>query len=411
MIKFLVIGLMSILFYSTSCGKDYEEYIDEKENTEDVNRKSVEDNDTAEDDNNVDDNIESDEMEETGNNNEEENNANDTDISNDSTKVDNTNDVEFPDNGDKNNEEETKQDEDNTNKENEDDTFDKYDDSNIDEETYSHYHIEKYMDLECQSGLSAQGSACYGNYFFQGYAGNKFITVYDLSNKNCIGSFDTTGPYNKRIHANTLNFGNQRYEPSDEFPMLYVNSGYTINGNSLIYVYRVIKSKSGTSDIFNFKLIQTITLKGFGTWTEGILDNENGYLWIKYEKSGNVGPYGYAKFDIPDINDGNVVIDYNNNIEDFSLQPEPFPSSNQGHLFQNDKILLVSGVPSKHEKLAFISINTITHERELIIDLAEAGLVNKSRTSDNAFEPEGCIIYNGNFMICYYNFIYTISIE
>ena len=102
-----------------------------------------------------------------------------------------------------------------------------------------------------------------------------------------------------------------------------------------------------------------------------------------------------------------LTIEFSDYLENFSLPADPYPSSNQGHIFHNNKIILVSGVPSKNEKLAYISINAVNHERESIIDLAEIGLVNKNVINDNAYEPEGCIFYNDIFMICYRSFIYT----
>ena len=415
--KIAHILILLFIFTSISCGKDYDEYIDtapqkkttDKEETSSTGEGNGTESGNEDEDNKKGSEKDLDDQEDkernkngeccdnntlvNGNNND--NGSNDETTNNDSINTDFQSDEGYDD------EEDTHHDDGYSNQDERDSTKDETDNSADEESQTPACRIEKYMDLQCESGYSAQGGACYG-----GYSGNKIITVYNLKKKKRIGSFDTSGPYNSRIHVNTMNFGNQRSDSNDEFPILYVSSGYTINGYSRIYAYRIQKSRSESSEEFTFSLIQTITLKDFGSWTEGILDNENDCLWIKYEKNGAAGPYGYAKFDVPDINEGDVSIDFNDYSDNFLLPAEPIPSSNQGHLFIEGKIVLVSGVPSRSEKLAFISINTLTHERETIIDLAEAGLVNKHATKDNAYEPEGCIIHEGDFMICYRRFIY-----
>lgn len=401
--RFLCICFTFLMFFAISCGKEHGEYID------DIMQEEINDNAVTENEDNDDSN------EDGTDKNKEDSNADDSEAQKtDDSNEDNYNVDAGEDESDSSASEDTEIHNEDDSLQNDSTASEIEASSNSDEtntpeggEKQTQPKVEKYMDLSYPSGYSAQGSACYGNYFFQGYAGNKIITVYDLKNKTCIGSYDTKGPYNSRIHANTLNFGNQRYDPDDDFPVLYVSSGYTINGYSQIYAYRIQKQVSD----FSFSLVQTITLKGCGSWTEGILDNENDYLWIKYEKNGSAGPFGYAKFNVPDISSGDVTIDFNSYIDDFSLSAEPYPSSNQGHIFHDNKILLVSGVPATNEKLAYISIITESHERECIIDLAENGLVNKNAPKDNAYEPEGCIFYDDNFMICYRKFIYTFQID
>lgn len=398
------------MFFTISCGKEHGEYVDDI---------MQEETNEYESDNSSTDNEEDNNPNEEGSKDENEENDEDLNIGDEEAQKseDSNDDIVTPgeedsngsslDNTENNSEGNNLQNDSTANDTEEDSKIEENNTAEDDENTTSLYKVEKYMNLSCPSGFSAQGSANSGNYLFQGYAGNKIFTVYDLRNKTCIGSYDTKGPYNARIHANTLNFGSQRYVPDDEFPVLYVSSGYTINGNSQIYAYRIQRQ----GDDFYFNLVQTVTLKGFGSWTEGILDNENNYLWIKYEKNGSGGPYGYAKFNVPDISIGDVIIEYDNYLDDFLLPAEPYPSSNQGHVFHDNRIILVSGVPAKNEKLAYISINTESHERETIIDLAENGLVNKNAKKDNAYEPEGCIFFDDVFMICYRNFIYTFQID
>lgn len=264
---------------------------------------------------------------------------------------------------------------------------------------------EKFMSISSSYG-SCQGAACFDKYLIQGYANNKKIGVFDLDKKKSLGSIDIISPApSSNIHANTLNFSSQKYETQDYFPLLYLSSGYTQRvGNencSFIYVYRIIRYIDlNGKESFKISLIQTITLKGFGSWTEGILDNDHNKLWIKYEPKGTYGEYRYASFNLPEYSKPDIELLQNNSLADFSVGVQPFTSSNQGHIFHKDKIMLVSGTSPTTQKLAFIVINTLTKSRELVIDLANIGLRN---------EPENLFYYKDQLMIGYSNSIYKFN--
>ena len=261
---------------------------------------------------------------------------------------------------------------------------------------------EKYMNITTSYG-TGQGGACYDKYFFQGYSNNAAIGVFDLEKKTCLGKINITEPTpNSNIHVNTMNFGRQKYDKEDFFPLLYVSSGYTqkVNNNTLsyIYVYRIIKDKT---ESFTATLVQTIALSGFGTWTEGILDNDHSILWIKYEPSSS-REYKYASFNVPNHNLGDVTISQNDFLTDFSLGVQPFTSSNQGYIYYKDKLLLVSGISPNTQKLVFMVINLKTQTRDLVIDLTEIGLWG---------EPENLFFYKDQLMIGYRDAIYKFNVK
>lgn len=268
--------------------------------------------------------------------------------------------------------------------------------------------FEKYMSLQPVGKYSAQGSACYGDYFVQGYNYNGYMTIYDLKEKKCLGTIDVPAPKpTSKTHSNTLNFGSQHYHSDDYFPLLYVSSGYATGGVSHIYVYRLSKETIEEKDEFTLTLVQTISLFGFGSWTEGIIDQSSETLWIKHQPRDH---YGYSCYQLPSVYDGDVSIYLNDYKRNFILDRSPLGSRNQGHIYNNGKILLVTGVPSSSEDVAFISIDTKKEERDLIIDLAEIGLVSPNNPKDNTFEPEGLIFYDGQLMICYRKAIYSFFI-
>lgn len=259
---------------------------------------------------------------------------------------------------------------------------------------------ESYMNL-VPSISYAQGAACYDKYLFQGYGSNPALEVYDLEKKEKMCKINISDPKpDPKIHANSVCFGNQKYAPEDFFPLLYISSGYTttINGYQCSYIY-VFRIRKDDSDNFNITHVQTITLKGFVSWTEGIPDNENNKLWIKYQPNGT---YAYVSFKMPKLENGDIILTKEDVIDEFSLGAQPFKSSNQGHIFYKDKILLVSGTAPPGEKIAFIMINTLTCKRELVIDLNEIGLYG---------EPESVFFYKNQFMIGYRNRILKFNLR
>ena len=258
---------------------------------------------------------------------------------------------------------------------------------------------EKYMDITTSFG-NEQGGACYDKYFFQGYANNAALGVFDLEKKCFICKIDIPEPTaSANIHVNTINFGSQHMHEDDFFPLLYICSGYPkyINGIpcSYIYVYRIIKDNTNN---WGAKLVQTITLKDFGVWTEGIIDNDHNYLWVKYSENG----YKFASFPIPGIESGDITLQKENALTKISVKVPPFTSSNQGHLYYDNKILMVSGISPNTQKLAYIVINLSTQTIELIIDLAEIGLTS---------EPENVFFYKDQLMIGYRRAIYKFNVR
>lgn len=258
---------------------------------------------------------------------------------------------------------------------------------------------EKYMNLS-PTISSSQGAACYGKYLFQGYGNDLAIEVYDLEKKQylCKVNISDIKP-NSKTHSNTVCFGNQKYSPNDYFPLLYISSGYTttISGFQYSYIY-VFRIRKDDSDNFVIEHVQTITLKGFESWTEGIPDNEHNILWIKYHPN---DVFAYSSVLMPKIEEGNVTITKDIILKSFSLPIQPPNSNNQAHIFNHDKILLVSGNASSVQNKAFIAINTLTQKRELIIDLNSIGLSS---------EPESIFFYNGQLMIGYRKFIYFFNL-
>ena len=269
--------------------------------------------------------------------------------------------------------------------------------------------IEPYMSLKGLKGIGSQGGACYDDYFIQGYVYNKQLSFYNLKEKRFMTTVEVpTDSIIPRCHSNTLNFSNLRYDENDFFPLLYVSSGYTNKGVSYIYVYRITMSNEKDNETFLVTHVQTICLHGFRGWTEGVIDTVSNELWIKYQRKGN---YGYARFKMPNPTMQSVNIYYKDAESKFSIAKLPQNSNNQGHLFYGERIFFTSGVPSKEQEIALLSINPSKGTYDYIIDLDEVGLIDKENPKSNAFEPESVIVYNGHLMICYRTAIYVIDLK
>ncbi len=263
-------------------------------------------------------------------------------------------------------------------------------------------YFNRYMNMP-QSGNDSQAAACYGDLMVQAYGDNSKFLIYDLAAKKHLATIPITEPEsNSRVHCNSICFGNQKADPADEIPVLYVSSGYKTNGLAYIYAYRILR----TNGQYTAQLVQTISLKGFGSWTEGLCDIDGNYLWIRHNG-------GNQKFNLPDITEKEVTIDLTDQLETLSykniIAPDFTFGDWQAQMFYKDRMNFVSGVPSKGQNLAFASINTQTKEMDILIDLAEIGMIPENKITSNHYEPEGVFFYKGKCMICFHRFLYQLD--
>ena len=267
------------------------------------------------------------------------------------------------------------------------------------------YTWEKYMDI---SGV--QGSCVHDDILFAFNAasnGSLEANVYNLSEKSFIQALTFAGMAVANTHANSVGFG-RKYAESDEFPLLYISSGYPISGtaDTQVYCYRI----QGSLGSLAATLIQTITLRGFGTWTEGVVDGDHERLWVKYHSN------DYECHNLPAVSDGDVVINQGAEVIDsISLDGVHFPpyvagSSPQGHYYHKGKLIYVSGIPyTEGAESCFLSvINLRGHSRESVIWLEDVGLTNGG--INNLYEPEGVFFWRGELYITFKTFVAKIKI-
>jgi len=269
--------------------------------------------------------------------------------------------------------------------------------------------IEFYMSLNGRTHV--QGGANHGRYLFVGHHGNKQIDVYDLEDKCYLDKINIKGSSSK-CHANTINFGTRYYKPEDEFPLLYVSSGYCVDSAqslSVVYVYRIQKNTDSIGNLmFSATQIQLIELMNFGTWTECICDNEHNALWIRCVLNKK---RTFLKYNVPEANIKNVHIDrlFETPLDTIQVDQIPALKNAQGHLCKDGYIYFPVGVPNQVP--FWVAVNLNTHEYEYIVDLYEVEGYDSASHRGINWEQEFFFFYNNEYYIGYHKHIQKVNLE
>lgn len=252
------------------------------------------------------------------------------------------------------------------------------------EDNYDHIEYEEIMEL---SGRYSQGGDCWGDYFFQFTKNNFEVRVFDLSTKTLVQTINITNSLRGFVsdcHCNTVCFGTEYYSDEDQFPLIYVSTGYAADGYTGALVYRITQHNGR----FFITLVQTIKFPvDKSSWTEFVPGNEFAYLCYISERI-------IFKVPMPKLKDGDCIISRDNAIETYQFTPQPewmATSRNQDRMFYQGKILFVSGVPPG-EASVFVVLNLDLRERERIIDFKKNGLES---------EPESIFIWRGDICVAF----------
>lgn len=233
----------------------------------------------------------------------------------------------------------------------------------------------------------SQGGDCWGDYFFQFVKNNFQVRIYDLSSKTLIQKVnlaESQRGFVSNCHCNTVCFGAEFYDAEDDFPLIYVSTGYSADGYTGALVYRITRNNKS----FSFTLVQTIRFPvDKSSWTEFIPGDQFAYLCYRSERV-------IFKVPMPKLKDGDQIISRNDAVETYQFTPQPdwmATSRNQDRMYYQGKILFVSGVPPG-EASVFIVLNLESRERERIIDFKKIGLTS---------EPESIFIWQGDICVAF----------
>lgn len=237
-----------------------------------------------------------------------------------------------------------------------------------------------------------QGGACYGNYLFMFTENNTTCWVYDLEAGTLLQTINI--PAGERgfvgsCHCNTVNFGTEKYDAGDPFPLIYVSTGYNDGTNTGALVYRIVATTVDNVTTYSLTLVQTLKMPG-ATWTEFVV-GDDGNCFLCYTT-----PRTIYRMEMPKLSDGDLTFDLDDALEVYQFTPQPASwngSRNQNRIYANGKIMFVSGVPNANEALLFVVLDLATRTREVVIDLKNTFNLTK--------EPETCFIWNNHICIVF----------
>lgn len=253
------------------------------------------------------------------------------------------------------------------------------------------------MSLDYNLKPQPQGGDCFGGLFFQFSSDNKVVRVYDLTKRSLVQECvidDINRGFVPNCHCNSVCFGDYYYTETDEFPLLYVSTGYASGGYTGALVYRVLREGGE----FNFSLVQTLKFPQYGTasWTEFIPASD--YCYVCYTSDDMV-----FKFQIPSVSEGDVVLSYSDAIESFHFSPQVeciSRSRNQDRFYFKKKIIYVSGVPSSGEPCLFVVLDLENEDYEFVFSLFDLGLKQ---------EPESVFLWGDKICIAFIDEIVQLS--
>ena len=228
------------------------------------------------------------------------------------------------------------------------------------------------------SGTSSrQGGAIFGDHLFQFHNTLATIVVYNLKTGKNVQILNLTA--NSNNHAGSGGFGNEFYNSSDPFPILYISS----MNEKKVYGYRI----TGAEGSWSIELVQTISFD-FAWYIPNIaIDRENNMIVI----------FGYTKNSWSDSNNNLSVItscvlpsltDGDVTLTEFSnARKIPFIYAEQGAFARLGKLYLSYG-------------NTISKCGMHVIDYISGITVSHAPfESIGNFEPEAFAFYESNIIM------------
>lgn len=225
-----------------------------------------------------------------------------------------------------------------------------------------------------------QGGDCFGDYLFMFTENNTTCWVINMSTGQQLQAIEI--PSNQRgfvsnCHCDTVNFGSQYYDETDEFPLIYVSTGWGYNGYSGALVYRIIVTEENGQSSYSLELLQTIKFPvasgSFSVFAVG--ENNDAYIILKDGRE-------IHHINMPQLSEGQeVIIDYSNDLNVYNAQAAPNYPLQQAK-FLNGKILRVAGSQNSGK---LFSLNLYSGTYDVNISLTSAGITQ---------EPEAIFVWN-----------------
>lgn len=225
------------------------------------------------------------------------------------------------------------------------------------------------------TNVYTQGGAAYGRYLYQFCTYLTYIYVWDMETETLIQTINNVASLEPDNHAGNGGFGLEKYNESDNVPVLYIGS----MDEKKIYGYRL----AGAMGSQTFSKVITITIDTDMYITNIATDTENnrfvvfGYKINSWsERTGNESVIGVC--DIPPVASGNCTVTLKN------VFHIPYIYAQQGAFVRGGKLYLTWGNTADTNGGGLI-----------VVDLARRDVVSSVWFGAiGNFEPEACVWYN-----------------
>lgn len=243
------------------------------------------------------------------------------------------------------------------------------------------------------SSAMFQGADCYENLMvaLSSQSGHP-VWIYNLASGTTVATTsipDEELGFVSNPHFNTINFGTEKYDENDPFPLIYASTGYNDGTDTGALVYRIVANTENNVTTYSLQLIQTLKMPGTG-WTEFIVGDERD-CYLFYTSEGKI-----YRMKMPSISQGDVTFDLSSALDVIKIPNRPSwynSSSGQGHFYYGGRIYFVAGEPSKSQAIVFVAIDLATRSRVAEIDLGNTFGITE--------EPEAVFIWSGHFCVAF----------
>lgn len=244
-----------------------------------------------------------------------------------------------------------------------------------------------------------QGADCYDGVMFQFCDKFSYASCYDMETYKRLSFFKT--PSVSSYHCNNADFSNIFYDENDRFPLLYISQFR--NNDRCVIVCRITQEKN----VYSIRVVQKIQLPMdhsiIGYYTDAVLDNENGFMYVYSYNSTKYNSISIHKFKIPEFREDETVVLTNDDIiESFN---NGFCRHPQGAIIKNGLLYMVEGVPNWGTEV-YLRVTNLKNKSHARVSFSKM-------QTDRTWEPEDIFFYNDE-LYCASNFcqgVYKMSIR
>lgn len=252
-----------------------------------------------------------------------------------------------------------------------------YDGERIDVEpkSFKLKSIDKIGDVvQVASAFSYQGGACYQNYYAICCDNFEAIIIYDSTNMKVAHTINT-GQYNTKWHCNQMFFGPDFFSTRDKFPLLYISMEH--KDERSIKVFRLFQ-RSGDYQVQLIQTITLEFEKPEDTiyYPNAYFDYESNYLyWAGYTEDSylksDTNKLRFYQFYFPDFREDECVINTMDKSGSFEL---PSETATQGGFISGNHLYQTFSFASKTDPVRAPKMRVVDLENaNIVVDYQNLG--------------------------------------